>query len=391
MKVTICCKRFAEAGGAETFLVNFVRRLLADGHRVRVLTPHPGAGAEGADVVRLRIPPSPRALADLLLARAARSALASEDADVTFSDQKCWGAHVVRPGGGVQREYVEQREKSYRGPLRMAVNRIGRSLSPRERLRIYVDEKLYEPPGPRCVIANSDMVRRELLRHFPHLSDRIRVVYNGADTGRFTPDLRKAHRRAVRRELGIPDDALVGAFVGHDWRRKGLFTLIEAVGVLARRSAAKPVYAIVVGKGTQPEAEAFAKRNHAAGRVLFVGAAPPDRYYGASDLLVLPSYYDPCANVTMEALACGLPVVTSVFNGAFELLTPGVNGFYVSDASDSAQLAGFIEHFADDAALAVGAKAARALALEHPLDRMYAGIISAIAPVAEENRRLGGR
>lgn len=386
MKVTICCKRFAEAGGAETFLVNFVRRLLADGHRVRVLTPHPGAGAEGADVVRLRIPPSPRALADLLLARAARSALASEDADVTFSDQKCWGAHVVRPGGGVQREYVEQREKSYRGPLRMAVNRIGRSLSPRERLRIYVDEKLYEPPGPRCVIANSDMVRRELVRHYPHLTDRIRVVYNGADLDRFSPALKTSHRTSVRGELGIPQDALVGVFVGHDWRRKGLFAFLEALGILARRSApyapARDAYGIVVGRGNSRQAEAFAQEVGAAGRVRFVGPGRPDRYYGAADLLVLPSYYDPCANVALEALACGLPVITSVFNGAFELLTPGLNGFYVQDASDSAQLAGFIEYYADGPRLEAGSGAAQALALAHPLKRMYRDIMAAMMETA---------
>jgi UDP-glucose:(heptosyl)LPS alpha-1,3-glucosyltransferase len=386
MKVTICCKQLVESGGAEAFLANFARCLLADGHQVKVLTPRAGADTEGLRVTRLRLPRVPRSLADLALARASRTALAADDADVTFSDQKCWGAHVVRPGGGVQREYVRQRQKSYRGPWQRTLNRAFRALSLRERLRIYIDDKLYEPPGPRCIIANSDMVRRELVRHHPHLTDRIRVVYNGADLDRFSPTLKSSHRTSVRGELGIPQDALVGVFVGHDWRRKGLFTFLEALGILARRSApyapARDAYGIVVGRGDSRQAEAFAVEAGAAGRVRFVGPGRPDRYYGAADLSVLPSYYDPCANVTLEALACGLPVITSVFNGAFELLTPGLNGFYVRDASDSAQLAGFIEYYADGARLEAGSGAAQALALEHPLKGMYRDIMAAMTETA---------
>jgi UDP-glucose:(heptosyl)LPS alpha-1,3-glucosyltransferase len=388
MKVTICCKQFAQGGGAESFLVNFVDRLLEDGHQVKVITPHADAAARRLEVARLAVSRAPRSLADLLLARASKKALAADDADVTFSDQKCWGAQVVRLGGGVQREYVKQREKSYRWPLRCALNKVVRRLSLRERLRSYIDDKLYEAPGPQCVIANSDMVRREIARYYPHVAGRVKVVYNGADPKRFTPMLRQTHREAVRRQLAIPAEALVGVFVGHDWRRKGLSTFIEALAILARKPQMGPVCGIVVGKGAKGEAESFARRKGAAHLLRFVGPTAPDRYYGASDLLVLPSYYDPCANVTLEALACGLPVITSVFNGAFELLTAGVNGFYVSDASDSAQLAGFIEHFADPAALAAGSEAARALALEHTLTRMYGEIVSTLAAIAEQSGRL---
>ncbi|MHC4787596.1 MAG: glycosyltransferase family 4 protein [Planctomycetota bacterium] len=382
MRITLCCKQFAESGGAETFLVNFARRLLADGHRVRVMAATAEPAVEGVEIRRLRLPPVPRAFRDLALARAAREALAGDDAQVTFSDQKCWGAQEVRCGGGVQRQYVRQREKSYRGAPSRLLNRLARALSVRERLRIYIDDRLYEQPELKLLIANSDMVRRELLEHYPHLKGRIRVVYNGADPERFSPELRGRHREVVREELGIPHGALVGIFVGHDWRRKGLHTFIEAVGLLARRGAARRPFGLVVGRGNRRRAEAWARRAGARERMRFVGPARPDRYYAAADLLVLPSYYDPCANVTMEALACGLPVVTSAFNGAFELLTPGENGFFVRDASDAEELAGFIEYFADGHRLAAGAEAARTLALEHSLERMYGEIVDAIAPLA---------
>lgn len=392
MKITICCKQFVELGGAEVFLMNFARRLLQDGHQVRVLTPRAGAHLEGVHIVPLAVPSWPRALADLLLARASRKALADESADVTFSDQRCWGADVVRVGGGVQREYVKQRDRSYRGPLRRGLKAAMQRVSLRERLRVYIDDRLYDPPGPLCIIANSDMVRRELIKHYPHVADRIRVVYNGADTERFSPELKGVHFTSVRQELGIPSEALVGVFVGHDWRRKGLSTFIEALGILACKRALrqqmKPAYGIIVGRGRKSTALSFARKAGAQSFVRFTGPAQPDRYYGAADLLVLPSYYDPCANATMEALACGLPVITSIHNGAFELLTLGLNGFYVNDPSDSAQLAGFIEYFMDRERLTAGSQAARALALEYPASRMYGDIVSALLAAAQSNRRL---
>jgi UDP-glucose:(heptosyl)LPS alpha-1,3-glucosyltransferase len=387
MRITICCKRFAESGGAETFLRNFALWLLAEGHRVKVLAAEGDPAMEGIEFQRLHVPRVPRAFRDLALAHASRKALAGEDADITFSDQKCWGAQVVRPGGGVQREYVKQREKSYRGLVSWAVNRVARKLSVREWLRINIDDKLYEAPGLRCVIANSRMVADHIARHYPHVADRVVVVHNGTDPQRFSPELKAAHRAPVREELGIPMDALVGVFVGHDWRRKGLYSFVEALGILARKRIPKPVYGIVVGRGNRRKAQAFARRCGATERIRFVGAARPDPYYGASDLVVMPSYFDTFGYVVLEGLACGLPALTSAQAGAHELLEPGANGFYVSDASDSAGLAGFMEHYLDEAALAAGSEAARAAALERPLSRMYEEIMEAITPIAARPRR----
>ena len=381
MKITICCKQFGARGGAETFLRGFTRCLVSGGHSVTVLAAQGKADLDGVAFARLAVPRVPHAFHDLALARAARRALAG-CSGVTFSDQKCWGAQVVRCGGGAQREYVRQRPKSYRNGLSRAANRVRWALSIREWLRIYIDDRLYAPPGPRCVIANSDMVRRHLVRHYPHLAGRIRVVYNGADPGRFHPGLRDDHRRRVRGELGIPEAALVGVFVGHDWRRKGLYTFIESLGILAAKPAARPVYGIVVGRGKRRRAERFARRCGARQVLRVAGAADPAPCYGAADLLVLPSYFDPCANVTMEGLACGLPAITSVHNGAFELLDPGSSGFYVQDPSESAQLAGFIEHYLDDERLATGRQAVLTLAAGYTLDGQCRRIVEAIESLA---------
>jgi UDP-glucose:(heptosyl)LPS alpha-1,3-glucosyltransferase len=388
MKLTIACKYFSPRGGAQTFLLNFVRCLLADGHRVKVVTMQAEGEMEGVQTRVLSLPPVPKTLRDVLFARATRRLLSRDDCDLSLGEQKTWGADVVRPGGGVHLEYIRQIVRSYPSAPMRAIRSLTKRLSPKERLNLYIERRLYADPRLRLVIANSPLVRRHLLRHYPALEGRIAVVYNGTDCARFSPDLRR-HRQQARAELALPQDALVGAFVSYDLRRKGLPTVLRALSIL-RRKGARPVYALVVGR-RKAWAARLARTLGVEDRVRLVGPQEPDRFYGGSDLLLLPSYFDPCANVTLEALACGLPVITSVQNGAFEMLTPALDGFYVSDPADAAQFAGFIEHFMDPERLRRASEAARALALKHTLEHQYREIMNALAPIADQEAAQSSR
>jgi UDP-glucose:(heptosyl)LPS alpha-1,3-glucosyltransferase len=382
MKITILCKYFSPRGGAQTFLLGFVRELLADGHRVRVAAMEAHGGMEGAEVRLIRVPPVGRTLRDLLFARASSRFAGADDADLIFGEQKTWGADVVRPGGGVHAEYMARIADSFPpGPLR-PLRVLGKRTSPKERLNLVIERTLYLRRTPRCVIANSDMVRRELLAHYPHLAGRVEVVYNGVDCERFSPELRR-HRAPVRARLGLPADAPVGVFVSHDLRRKGLPAVMGALSILQRKRGAPEVYVVVVGPAAA-WARRLAARLGVEGRLRFVGARDPAPYYGAADLCVLPSHYDPCANVTMEGLACGLPAVSSMQNGAYELLTPGVDGFYVREPGDTAALAGFLEWFSDRGRLERGGQAARRLALRHTFRGQYERIMQVLERVRTE-------
>ena len=371
MKVVISCKYFSPRGGAQTFLFNLATSLVADGHSVKVLALESEKEIRGVQVEPLDTLPVPKTFRDLAYARASRRALAEEEADVTFGEQKSWGADVVRPGGGVHLEYMKQTVKSYPSSFVRAVKSVTRRWKTKELINHYIEKKLYAVPGPKAVIANSQLVREHLLKHYPQLEDRVELVYNGVDCERFSPKLREEHRFEVREELDIPQDALVGVFVSFDWRRKGLATVIRALSVLKDRETGPQVYCIVVGKGKQVRTELYAKRRGVGDRLRFAGVTEPDRYYGASDLLLLPTFFDPCANVTFEGLACGLPVVTTVFNGAYEVLHPGVDGFYMDDAADEKQMAEFIEYFTGETYLERASTAARGLALQYTVERMY--------------------
>ncbi len=163
------------------------------------------------------------------------------------------------------------------------------------------------------------MVRDDIARRFEVATEKLHVITNGVDLEQFHPRLREAHRQALRQKLGVGETARVALFVGSGYARKGLPALLEAFASLAMPRTEL----WVVGRDRQ---EAAMQRRAEAllgsgrnSRVRFFGAQEDVRpFYGAADLFVLPTRYDPFPNAVLEALACGLPVITTTTCGAAE-------------------------------------------------------------------------
>src|SRR6267143_4237436 len=171
------------------------------------------------------------------------------------------------------------------------------------------------------------MVRDEIRAHFGTPEAKLHVIYNGIDLEAFHPRTREAHRSTMRQRLAIPQHAPVHLHVGAGFERKGVFLLIEAFALSRRPDA----HLVIVGKDkAQDRAERLASSLGIASRVHFAGAQENVRpWYGAADAFALASLYDPFPNAALEAMACGLPVVTTPQCGTAELIEEGVNGFVV--------------------------------------------------------------
>lgn len=169
----------------------------------------------------------------------------------------------------------------------------------------------------KVVIANSEGVKADILRHYPNTQARIEVIYNGVNLQRFHPGLKSEFSHAMREKLGIPPDAPVLLFVGSGFERKGLTTAIRALARLPKNT-----HLVVVGKDRQQSRyEILAKRLKVACHTHFVGPQLDVRpYYGMADLFVFPSLYDPFPNAVLEAMACGLPVTVSQTCGSADFL-----------------------------------------------------------------------
>ena len=146
----------------------------------------------------------------------------------------------------------------------------------------------------------------------------------------------------MRASLGFAPDVPLFLFVGSGFERKGLAVALKALARLPQGNL------LVIGRDRHvARYQRLADDLGLAARVQFLGALPDVRpYYGAADALVLPTLYDPFPNVALEAMACGLPVVTSTTSGAAELIANGHNG-YVCDALDTETLAAHMRAAAD--------------------------------------------
>ena len=186
--------------------------------------------------------------------------------------------------------------------------------------------------------------------------EKLVLIRNAVDAAHFHPGLRAEMRSGVRQQLSIPESANVVLHVGSGFERKGVAAFLEAIARSPER------WAVVVGKDKRAGRLALrAKVLGIAPRVRFVGAVSDVRpYYAAADSFLLATLYDPQPNAVLEAMACGLPVVTTPKCGAAELLREGETGF-VRDALDVAGMAAALAALDPARARAMGAAAREAI------------------------------
>ena len=231
-----------------------------------------------------------------------------------------WHFDILQPHMGSWRAQFERKLLALPPWMRMARRALA-TASPRSHQRDRLCWRQYADQR-RIVVGLSKLVARDLERMHGWPMERTRLVYNGVDLARFNPKNREVHRDAVRRRLQLREEELVVLFVAHNFALKGLPTLIRAIGQL--RQANRPVRLLAIG-GDRPGAYARLARRYGVGdAVRFLGPIEDTvPFYAAADVFALPTWYDSCSLVLLEALASGLPVITTANNGASELLTEG--------------------------------------------------------------------
>ena len=363
MKIALLRPRITAIGGAETTLSHLVRGMAAAGHAVAVYGTDREAAAQavlGPGAAYVRVPVwGGKTLRLLSFALNSRRMLQAAGPQVVFSLERILAPQVYRAGDGCHREWLARRTPYLSPPARMA-----QSLSPFHRLMLFMERRLFTSPKLRRVIANSRQVQQEITRHYGLAPDCLRVIYNGLDRQRFQPPAARA-RLEQRRRLGAPEAGEVVLFVGSGFERKGLTYLLEAFGGLKDKGC----HLWVVGKGRIPVYQRQAARLGISARVRFWGpAADPAPFYQAATVLALPTLYDPCSNVMLEALACGTPVVTTAANGAAEFIARGENGAVLAQpdatAALTAGLAAFLDQGRDDRVRRAAAQAVAGLSWE---------------------------
>jgi UDP-glucose:(heptosyl)LPS alpha-1,3-glucosyltransferase len=180
-----------------------------------------------------------------------------------------------------------------------------------------LERRQFAPGRFRRIIAVSQQVKRDIMEQYGVPETRIAVLYNGVDHERFHPSVRQKWRRETRAQWSIPDDATVVLFVGSGFLRKGLDRLLA----IWDRPCLRNTYLLIVGEDAAQGHYRARARSAGGERIVFAGRQEAvERYYGAADVLALPSIQEAFGNVVLEGLACGLPVVVARAAGAAEIL-----------------------------------------------------------------------
>ena len=313
MRVALAHKRLDLRGGTERDFYRTAEGLRDLGHEVHLFcsefeVPAPG----GVQSHRLPTCPLGRTARLLSFAFLGPKTISACQSDVVVGFGRMVAQDILRSGGGTHRGFLKKMAEG-EGALRRLWHRV--SLYHRSVLAV---EKLqYRPQGCKKVLAVSQEVKREIMAIYGVPDDKITVIYNGVDHERFYPANRARYRELVRRQLGIPSEAALVLFVGNGFQRKGLDRLLRVWG----SPRLEQVYLLVVGEDGQRSRYTSWAQREAKGRVVFTGRQDSVQgYYGAADLLALPALQEAFGNVILEALASGLPVLTSRAVGAAELL-----------------------------------------------------------------------
>jgi len=348
MKIAFCIENFINArGGAEQYVHDLSGRLTGGGHEVHIFTMSCREKSRGNLRIHiLRCHPLPRFLKTLLFAFRCREAVQRGGFDIVHSFGRTWGMDVFQPLGGAQLAGLIGNIRSINRRFSRAVKITTYFLSLRRMAYFYIEK--VQMKEAKIVIAISAMVKEDLIKYCRLSEGKVRIVRNGVDLIRFHPDNRQNFRKEARRRLGLGEEEIMVIFVAHNFRLKGLQTLIRALAELEKDRSGPSFKVGVLGAGKVRRFADLARNLGVGEKLIFLGYEDDTpRYYAAADISVHPSYYDPSALVVLEAMASGLPVITTAYCGTSEIIREGEEGYVVPNPSDIPLLADRIRRLGD--------------------------------------------
>lgn len=367
-KIALLVDRFEGRGGAETYSRDLATWLAARGCDVHVIGRDCGPHESQPPVTFHRLPSTRTWNA---FAHEARTCLAAIAPDVSHDMGVAVGCDVFHSHVGSPvacQQAAERAHPAWYRPLRRLV------LSAARRRRITARAAVQFGAAESLFIALSHRGAADLTTLHGVSPDRIRLVPNGVDAERFDPARHRDAGAALRRHCGFGPEDVVVIGVAHNRRLKGMPALTRAV--LGLRRAGLPLKLLLCGgrRATPPAAEAA---------IVTLGpVADMATCYAAADIAAQPSYYDACSLAALEALAAGLPVVTTRANGASELLTHGADAVVLDDAADGAALTATLRRLAADRWLrAALGRAARSRAMDLAAETAFSSIVSVYGEV----------
>ena len=384
MKIALVRRRYNPFGGAERFLDQFLDLLLTKGHEVHLFAHEWNVQREIKNsftfhpVPMMNDPPSLRAWS---FAYHAERFLRREKFDLIHSFERMPFLDLYRAGDGCHRAWLDhwgQSDKRFRAGTIF--------LSPFHQTVLHLERAIFTGKRTRLIVCNSNLVKDEIQKYYGVPETKLRVLHNGVDLNHFHPELRDKFRFQLRKEYGISEEDLVLLFVGSGFERKGLHFLIQSFPTV-QDCVKKSLKLLVVGEGSIEGYKNMARYMGCGEKIFFIGPVlDPAHWYGAADLFVLPTLYDPFSNATLEALASGLPVITTRANGASEIMQGEECGVILENPLDTEALASAVLQLSKEKERQKMSKKARDVAMCRSIQEYVEDTIFHYSEILEGNK-----
>jgi len=381
MRIALIIDRFLpEKGGRELYVQLLARNLSARGHTVTIFSRHFARDiAEDSRIFRHRIyvPIWPAFIKILLFASRCKRDIEREIFDITHDVGHIVGADIFNPHGGVEQVWLKRYFASYDRAAYRMFKKIQRFLSPKEWAVILLQKRQYLSDETHRIIAISSMIKSHIHIHYPEIPEnKISLVQNPADLSKFNPKNRLNFREIQRKSLHLRSTEITILFVGNNYRLKGLSPLLKSLVILDRLNAHDfPFRLLVIGHGNSNLWGKFSRKIGVEKRVTFLGSVKDmEKIYAAADIFVLPTYYDSAALVILEAMASGLPVVTSRWNGVSSLIDAPDAGMVLENNDNPEEIARAVYSYFPiekrKIALKMSPQKVSVFSLEHHVDKI---------------------
>ncbi|UCE61435.1 MAG: glycosyltransferase family 4 protein [Phycisphaerales bacterium] len=363
-------------GGAETSTQQFIHHLLDRGVELHIFTRSRFSSTPFMQIHTISGASMSRTRRSMTFAHRVQRLLRNGSFDTIHAISPIKGADIYQPRGGTAAETIERNLALRKTLAGRSLKRCANVFNFKQRYLLTMEREILGNDDGPVVVAISEYVVRQLKKHHGLPDERIRLIYNGVNPDEST-EAEKAHDRAtIREEYKIAEHDILVLLVAHNFRLKGVARWMEALSMLLKRGIGN-VRCALIGKGESRHWHHLAAQLGIRQRISFVG--PSDRvgaFHHAGDVLVHPTYYDPCSRVVLEAMSAGLPCITTRWDGAAEMIEDGVSGYVIDDPWDVSALAERIERLRQpDIRQAIGTSAkqvSRRIGMERHADEMLA-------------------
>ena len=335
MKIALIRNRYSPgSGGAEKVAERFVTHFIERGHEITVFSEK-FTGVESDKLKWQKVPRGNGLSKTTAFHRQVQSILNKDNRhaefDIVYTMCRTFPADIFRITEQLHAEWLPIGYSSLA------------KLNPRHFSILKLEKKTINPDNVRHIIANSQLLKEQVIKSFNYPEERVSLVSNGINNSLYFPG-KEGEKEEIKKKLHL-SARFVCVFVAANFKIKGLYEAIYTIAGLSEETR-KHVTLLVVGKGKPKPFLELAEKLNVTENLVFAGKQSNMRdYYIASDLLLYPSHYETFGNVILESCACGIPVLTTKMVGAAELIKDNKNGFLVKSAKKIDRMTAILEAY----------------------------------------------